>query len=124
MDISNWSKSHFCAYILLYVAHADDRAEEEEMIYIENFLTKLGIEESNPKDVHAIMLEVMPVFLRHSQSLRTNFVKTKWKLFYSEEEDMSSLLDEIEEMIIVDFNIHKSEIKAYGEIRKALGILH
>ena len=116
MELNKWNKSHFCAYLLLSVAHADNDISSEEIISIKSYLNKIyeGSERS--------LDNTLPVFLEHSEDLRTNFIKTKWHLFFKTKEEIGCILDEIEEMILVDGKIDLSEIKTYGAIRKTLGI--
>lgn len=116
MEIKKWKKSHFCAYTLLCMAHSDNEMSAGELSSIKAYLNRLYPNCSDSLD------EVFPVFLSHPEGLRTNFIKTKWKLFYKTEEEIRIILDEIEEMILVDGEINISEIKAYGSIRKAFGI--
>lgn len=117
MELKKWTKSHFFAYILLSIAHADNNIDKEELDSIKNYIENLNF------DNHANVLgHVLPVFLQHSSDLRANFVKTKWKLFFESEEEVGNILDEIEEMILVDNKIDLGEIKTYGSIRKALNI--
>ena len=122
MELSSWTKSHFCAYILLCIAHADSDIADEEIKTIENFLNELHIKDKIEQDTHQVLTSVFPVFHSHSRDLRENFVRTKWKIFFIEEDEICDIMDEIENMILVDNNIEKEEIKTYAFIRKAMNI--
>lgn len=118
MDLTNWTKAHFCAYIFFCIADADDDMNKNEVSRIENFLEHLHFDHENAFE---ILSDVRLIHKRHSTDLRVNFITTKSTLFLDPQE-ISNVIEEIEHLILADNDIKKSEIRMYGKIRRALGV--
>ena len=118
MELNNWTKAHFCAYIFLCIADADENMDKNEIIQMQEFLEHLHFEHEN---AYELLTFVRNLHRRHSTGLRVNFIRTKARLFLTSQE-ATNVMDEVEHLILADNNIEKSEIKMYGQIRKALQI--
>ncbi len=120
MKNTNWSKSHFCTYIFLCIAYSDDKITVSEIVNIKDFLSKINISDEEAKE---IIKEVC--FLLNSQNIeeRLVFIAHTYKDFFNTTDDLSPLMNDIEDLILADNNIEKSEILMYNKIRKAMNVM-
>ena len=119
MDISHWAKPHFCTYIFLCIASADDKVDLSELKNIQNFLERMHIES---KESIVVINEVKSLFNSQKEAERIEFIKTAFIDFFITKQQTAAIVDEIEDLILIDNSIEKKEIQMYSKIRKALDI--
>lgn len=119
MEISQWTKAHFTAYIFLSIADADEDMDEKEIVIMQDFLEHLHFEYDN---TYELLKSVREIQKKHPKDLRVNFITTKHEQFLDSEDELLRIMDEIEDLILADNSIDKEEIKMYSRIRKALKI--
>ena len=117
MDISQWTKAHFGAYIFLCIADADEDMDKKEVEKMQDFLEHLHFEYDNAFE---LLKSVRKIHQKHSQDLRINFISTKHHIFFESDDELHNIVDHIEELILADDSIDRDEIKMYSRIRKAL----
>ena len=119
MELSQWTKAHFSAYIFLSIADADEDMDKKEVEKMQDFLEDLHFEYDN---AYELLKSVRETHRKHPKDLRVNFITTKHNQFLDSDEELLKIVDRIEELILADNSIDRAEIKMYSKIRKALKI--
>lgn len=119
MNDSNWTKGHFYTYVFLCIANADDNLSISEVTSIQDFLVRMHLEKANAR----LLFEDVHSQLRlQSEEERINYISNENARFFEGKEEISFMMDEIEDLILADNSIEKDEIKLYMKIRKALNV--
>jgi len=117
MTENTWSKAYFYSYILLTIAKSDGVLEPSELEKIDDFLSRFNLDEDQFIPTIKLAWDSM---LNATEEERFGFIKDNYKKFFSTTSEILELMDAIEELILADFNIEKTEIKAYAKIRKLM----
>jgi uncharacterized tellurite resistance protein B-like protein len=120
MKNQNWSKSHFCTYLFLCIAKSDDKVTASEIHAIKDLLKSLKLDEADR--AQDIIVNVCEMLSSQNSDNRIDFIKNTYSSFFDRNDELNEIMDSIEELILADNNIEKSEIQMYIKIRKALGI--
>lgn len=119
MNDLNWTKGHFYTYVFLCIANADNNLSISEITLIQDFLVRMHLEKANA----ALLFEEVNAHLQlQSEEERINYVHNQNARFFSNQEEITFMMNEIEDLILADNSIEKDEIKLYIKIRKALNV--
>lgn len=119
MEISSWTKSHFCTYLFLCIANADNNLQLKEITTIQDFLERMHIDKKNSI---TIIEEVKKFINNQNPEERLDFIKVIYSKLSLSKQQINAIMEELEEMILADNSIEKTEIMMYSKIRKAIEI--
>jgi uncharacterized tellurite resistance protein B-like protein len=119
MTLNTWSKAYFYSYILLSVAKSDGVLEPSEMEKIDDFLSKFELDEDQFIPTIKLAWDSISSI---TEEERLDFIKENYQKYFTSKAEIQELMVALEELILADFNIEKTEIKLYAKIRKLMEV--
>ncbi len=115
--IENWKKEDALAYLFLAVADSDFKVDATELMEITRFLHSYT---NSDKKSYEILTNIRSILETHNFETREEiviFIKNK---FLHHEEESQEIVDAIEEIIVADMVVDKTEMRFYHYIKKIL----